>query len=73
MAFHKYTPQCAYAACLEQECRPVLQRLASPSHGQGTQHMAVRYNQHVAVKLLVLGRPNDGLVPFLADFLNQAI
>lgn len=68
-----HAPQCADATGFEQKRRPVLQRLASPSHGQGTQDVPMRHDQHVALDILFLGLSNGGLVPFFADLANQAV
>lgn len=67
-------PQSAHATSLKEERRSILQRLADPAHGQSAKNMAVSDDEHVSMcDCVQIRRVKGGLVPLLADLVNEAV
>lgn len=67
------SPQGSHAAGLEKERGAVLQSLAHPAHGQGSQNMAVGDDEDIATGVTLLGLADDGGLEPVADVADEAI
>lgn len=67
----KDLPQRPNTTSLQQQTRPVLNRLTHPQHRKGTQNMPMRHDQHILRH--ILRRPNNISVPSRAYILDKPI
>lgn len=68
-----FLPQYTHTTSFKDESRALSERLADPAHGKRAEDVAVRDEEDVTVASRMRGLANDGLVPILANLVDNLV